>query len=320
MANKKRSSVIEYRNYYLHPEFPVLLLSGEHWRISDVPSGRLHFHNCTEIGICHSDSGTMEIMGVKHRFQAGDIVMIPQNIPHTTYSDKGCASHWSYIFLDPSTVFQGILPDTRDREISFGARLEKSPVICGADHPELMPIAESAIKELETRQPGFQIAARSLLVSLLIKIWRIQTDMSKEAQSDAQESPSAANLLIIEPALNYIEKNYPENFAIDTLADQCHFSLTHFRRVFLQIMGRGPLEYLNNTRIFKACYLLRSTEDSILSISEAVGFRSIATFNRRFMELMQTTPRSYRAGMQRSEKHNEKQIIMEFSGWLMPER
>lgn len=320
MGKKKSSSVIEYRNYYLHPEFPVLLLSGEHWRISDVPSGRLHFHNCTEIGICHSDSGTMEIMGVKHRFQAGDIVMIPQNIPHTTYSDKGCASHWSYIFLDPTTVFKNILPDARDREISYTARLEKNPIISGTRYPELLPIAESAIKELEGGKPGFQIAARGLLVALLIKIWRIQNDMAGEKQTETAESASAANLLVIEPALNFIDKNYSENFAIDILADQCHFSLTHFRRVFLQIMGRGPLEYLNNTRIFKACYLLRSTEDSIISISEAVGFRSIATFNRRFLELMQTTPRAYRAGMQRSGKHNEKQTIMEFSGWLMPER
>ena len=40
---KSKNSVTEYRNYYLPMNFPVLLLSGEHWRISDVPSGRPHF-------------------------------------------------------------------------------------------------------------------------------------------------------------------------------------------------------------------------------------------------------------------------------------
>ena len=48
-------TVIEYRNYELPADFPIQMLSGENWRISDVPSGVLHFHNCLEIGLCESD-------------------------------------------------------------------------------------------------------------------------------------------------------------------------------------------------------------------------------------------------------------------------
>ena len=36
-------TVIEYRNYELPADFPIQMLSGENWRISDVPSGVLHF-------------------------------------------------------------------------------------------------------------------------------------------------------------------------------------------------------------------------------------------------------------------------------------
>ena len=54
MAKSKRA-VTEYRSYYLPTHFPVLLLSGDYWKISDIPSGSLHFHNCLEIGICHSE-------------------------------------------------------------------------------------------------------------------------------------------------------------------------------------------------------------------------------------------------------------------------
>ena len=55
----KKKTVIEYRQYDLSPDFPVLLLTGSRWRISDKVSEHLHFHNCLEIGICHADSGTM---------------------------------------------------------------------------------------------------------------------------------------------------------------------------------------------------------------------------------------------------------------------
>ena len=47
MAKSKRA-VTEYRSYYLPTHFPVLLLSGDYWKISDIPSGSLHFHNCLE--------------------------------------------------------------------------------------------------------------------------------------------------------------------------------------------------------------------------------------------------------------------------------
>ena len=65
--------------------------------------------------------------------------------------------------------------------------------------------------------------------------------------------------------------------------------------------------------------MMRSTEEPILSISENVGFKSIATFNRRFVALMQMSPRTYRNYMLQSEKRNEKQTILEYTGWLLPE-
>lgn len=109
MAKSKRA-VTEYRSYYLPMQFPVLLLSGDYWKISDIPSGSLHFHNCLEIGICHSDSGTLEINGEKQTFHAGDVTVLPRNVPHTTYSAPGMKSHWSYLFLDPKELFRNLLP------------------------------------------------------------------------------------------------------------------------------------------------------------------------------------------------------------------
>ena len=41
MPRRKRP-YIEFRDYNLSSRFPVLLLSGEEWRISDVASPRLH--------------------------------------------------------------------------------------------------------------------------------------------------------------------------------------------------------------------------------------------------------------------------------------
>ena len=36
--SKPKNTVMEYRNYYLPADFPVLVLTGGHWKISDIPA------------------------------------------------------------------------------------------------------------------------------------------------------------------------------------------------------------------------------------------------------------------------------------------
>jgi len=69
--NKSYKRPIEYRVYEFPENFPALVLSGEKWHISEVKSNRMHFHNCLEIGICHTDSGTMEFGNKTYPFKAG---------------------------------------------------------------------------------------------------------------------------------------------------------------------------------------------------------------------------------------------------------
>jgi AraC-like DNA-binding protein len=318
MSRPRKTAIIEYRSYFLTPEFPVLLLSGEHWRISDIPSGRLHFHNYPEIGICHTDSGTLEVNGIPYHFKAGDVTFLPKNIPHTTYSDKGTASRWSYMYFDLQAMFEGLLPQSLSL-YKFSGQYEEHfyPIFSSEEFPEIFQLATGVVAELEHKNAGYQVSARCLLTSLCITIWRAMSEIRLSGKVNADSAPD--NYLVIAPVLNYIEKNYSEDISTEELADLIHLSPTHFRRIFLQIMGTNPLEYLNQIRIFKACDLMRSTEDSILSISENVGFKSVATFNRRFSSLMQMSPRTYKSHMLLSEQRNEKQTILEFTGWMQPE-
>jgi len=173
---KPKNTITEYRSYYLPMQFPVLLLSGDYWKISDVPSGRLHFHNCLEIGVCHSHSGYIEIFGEQVLFQEGDVTVIPKNIPHTTYSMPGTESHWSYIYLDPRELFRHLLPATWQNYDLTGYPLNGfKPILNREEYPQVHALAQSVIRELEEQKPSFQISAKGLLLSLYIEIYRIQS-------------------------------------------------------------------------------------------------------------------------------------------------
>ena len=202
--------------------FPVLLLSGDYWKISDVPSGRLHFHNCLEIGVCHSYSGYIEIFGEQVNFKAGDVTVIPKNVPHTTYSTPGTESHWSYIYIDPKELFRNLLPATwQNHDLTAYSLNNFKPILSKEEYPQVHALAESVIRELEEQKPSFQLSAKGLLLSLYVEIYRIQTlEKNGGGTSDQQnmETPKAENetenSLVIAPALNYIEENYMQQFSM----------------------------------------------------------------------------------------------------------
>lgn len=321
---KQKSVITEYRNYYLPMHFPVLLLSGDYWKISDVPSGRLHFHNCLEIGICHSDSGIMEFYGEKQHFQAGDVTVIPRNVPHTTYSSQGTESRWSYLFLNPQEMFKNLLPATwKNFDLSTYSFKGYRHILSREDYPRINYLVEEIIEELSEQKPCYQINVRGLLLSLYIEIYRVESTAQPDANiavaKQLEENQSPDNALVIAPALDYIEDNYMQQFTIEFLADLCHWSPTHFRRVFHEIMGTSPLDFVNNTRILKSSALLRSTENSILDISEMVGFHSVSSYNRYFIKIMQMSPREYRKQMQKTDRQTVSPSIMEYAGWMFPE-
>lgn len=310
----KQKTISEYRHYELPVEFPVILLSGDRWHISDIKSNRLHFHNCLEIGICLSQSGYMEFEGVPAAFREGDLSCVPHNLLHTTYSSPGEASLWTYIFLSPEELFRnmlpgnlGPLPDLTMTDIANFRYLYNK-----ADFPKLYSLAVSAAEELERKPEHYQITVRALLLTLCLEIRRCQ-----ESGAENRQPPEAGDgKMAIAPALDYIHKYYMQDFTVKMLADLCHLSETHFRRIFHSTTGTSPLEFINNTRIYHACILLKTTEESILYISEQVGFNSVSTFNRCFSKSMGTSPRIWKKDILFEEGKAERGAVEEYRGWL----
>lgn len=60
------------------------------------------------------------------------------------------------------------------------------------------------------------------------------------------------------------------------------------------VQGRNFYDYVNGWRIRAAALALTESDDSVLSISEAVGFNAKSTFNSAFRKEMSVTPTLYR--------------------------
>lgn len=317
MSFKKGKEIIEYRNYYLPSHFPLVFLSGAKWKISDIPSERLHFHNCLEIGICHSGSGTLRFCnGQEIHFFAGDITCIPRNTPHTTFSDPGANSRWSYLFFDPRQLFIDLLQP--NSPLFFLQEDVKKYIIPAQPSTNISFLAQASIQELSLPSAN-PILVRSYLFTLFTEIMHFQskqpvpTAMEKETRRTA-----GSNILRVAPALDYIEDHYMNQFSMETLANLCHISLTHFRRIFQEVMGISPLHYLNSVRITKACELLTNTNRTILDIAEATGFSSLSNFHRQFSQMVHLTPSEYRKQVLSGNPEGQNPSIIRYTGWMEP--
>ena len=168
------------------------------------------------------------------------------------------------------------------------------------------PLVTGIIRELVDRPRGYKTCIRGLLLSLAVFLLR--TDSIKNTGPAA---PSGA----LTPALDYIRNNYAEDFYIESLAELCHLSPTHFRRLFQKQLGTTPLDFLHQVRIVSGCSLLLTTTASIAEIAVAIGYSSLSCFNRHFLRFMGTSPSQWR----RAGGPNSRRSVLTFTGWNQPE-
>ena len=313
---KPKNTVTEFRSYLLPVDFPVVILTGDVWRISDRPAKNLHFHNCLEIGICHEGSGYLMLGSEKLFFSGGDMTIIAGSYPHTTCSTQDTASLWSYLYTDPAELLGSFAPAWSASLSALFQRLNTAALLPADSCADAAFLMNRILRTILAKGENYELSACTDILSLLLEIDRIN---KKEPDIAAPNTTSSSPALTIMPALEYIRTNYMSTFTVDDLATRCGLSPTHFRRLFHQAMDTSPLEFLNGVRISKACHMLRSSEESILNISENVGFRSISSFNRYFARIIGMSPREYRRA-DSSDEGVKRSTIMHYTGWLVPEK
>ncbi len=93
---------------------------------------------------------------------------------------------------------------------------------------------------------------------------------------------------------SYIHVNYSKPLSLEGLAKSFYISPCYLSRQFKQNTGFKLTEYIQNTRIINAQFLLATTEQSVSDISMVCGFTSFSQFNRVFHQKSNCSPSEYR--------------------------
>jgi AraC-like DNA-binding protein len=112
--------------------------------------------------------------------------------------------------------------------------------------------------------------------------------------SRPENAPSWRDEKRIAAALRRIEKDWHNPLCLADLAQEAAMSRYHFLRIFRQVVGLTPHQYILRTRLHHAAIDLRRSTRPILDIALDAGFGDLSTFNRRFRGTIGVTPGAYR--------------------------
>lgn len=98
----------------------------------------------------------------------------------------------------------------------------------------------------------------------------------------------------ITAALRRIETQAHEALSLAELARTAAMSPYHFLRTFRAVVGLTPHQFILHQRLRRAAVRLRQSADSVSAIAFDAGFGDLSTFNRRFRQLMGSSPSAYR--------------------------
>jgi AraC-like DNA-binding protein len=94
---------------------------------------------------------------------------------------------------------------------------------------------------------------------------------------------------------SFVRDNFYRAIPVKEVASVARMSPHSFSRYFSRSTGSGFVDYVNQVRTNKACYLLRETEHQINEIVFECGFATVSNFNKQFRKHAGMSARDYRA-------------------------
>jgi len=98
---------------------------------------------------------------------------------------------------------------------------------------------------------------------------------------------------------DYLDSFFDGEMRLDKVASVACLSPYHFHRLFREVFGETPNQYLQQRRLTNARELLRSTERTVTEICLEVGFESMTSFSALFRRVYGCSPREFRSSQQK---------------------
>ncbi len=242
-----------------------------------------HFHPELELTLITKGSGTRYVGNSIQPFQAYDLVLVGENLPHQWVSELDPEqSSAAYVIQFPRSIFTS-LPECK----AFDDLFERARYGLEFSYSDTMLIQFERLKE--SSEAG-QVA---ILIAILDQLTAIDSDILSSVNYQLP-SQNKVHFDRTESAIHYILDNLNRRLTVEEMAERTHMTTQSFCRWFKKATGNSFITFVNTSRIENACLQLRHTDKPVSSIAFDCGFESISQFNRTFKTIKGESPSSFR--------------------------
>jgi AraC-like DNA-binding protein/mannose-6-phosphate isomerase-like protein (cupin superfamily) len=257
-----------------------------------------NYHSHIEVTLLYEGAAIFTVENRRYEMAEGDIMIIGQGEFHfMEASSAKPIKVFSLHFLPDLIHRPGSLPLDMEYLRPFGHHgpgfAHRIPA--GAiDGPVMFDRLRRIHDELNKRERGWALAARTFLADILLEIAR---HYGKGGKVSEERNDRMLNVQRLSKVFNYINQNCAEPIAPKKLASLANMSPGYFSRFFRAVTGITPTNYVMRARVDMATKYLLNTTMSVTEIAYASGFGSASYFDRVFKSAKGMTPHEFRRQM-----------------------
>ena len=254
-----------------------LYMCVDHWDVNRHSNGHWEMHMVLE-GTCR-----VEVEDRQYTLAAGQGILIAPGHYHMARAEAG-----SFLRLGVSFVTK-----TPGITAQLSSRCPGS-VFLEAD-ARRTDLGQQLLQEQISERHFRRTQTTALLTQLMVDVLRY-LDISGNPENSLKRD-FHRTLVIVD---DYFETHFADAAGEEVLAQRLHVSRRQLVRLLQEHYGMSFREKLVHTRMDYAAWLLRTTDQSVSSISQTVGYTSEAAFFKLFRKQFSMTPMAYR-----NHKQNE---------------
>jgi AraC family transcriptional regulator len=220
-----------------------------------------------------------------------DFIFLPSEIVLTP---AGIRSGWHWHERSKVIVIT-IMPDMLDRfatselGLVLGQRqLRDTPQALDAD---LCQSGTMLLDALQNRATGSEVMYESFARIFLVKLIQRYGELRSKAL-DFSRGFTASHYKRV---LDFVAERFGGSITIEEMARVAGLSPAYFSRLFKEVLGDSPYQFVMDYRVEQAKRMLSEKGRSLADIALACGFADQAHFSRIFKRLTGQTPRAFRA-------------------------
>lgn len=275
----------------------TLNLFGMHLRsVSGAWSYPIHAHPQYEFNYVLDGEQRVIVNNRSYTQRAGDLVLLRPGDSHSSLSGNGRPFTYFCIHFDiDDKILISLL--SRLHHVLFPA----DSTIAHKLTPSLTRLVDISHQIQGDITMSQRMRLQSAVFDLFAQLWEafsIEANLYASASYEKVELAHQIRSRLQGLVYQQFKQDAQEDrtLGVDDIAAELGISSSHCYRVFRQVFGLSPREFLSRQMLHEAKVLLDDPRLSVSHISAILGYRDIAHFSRQFKRWHGKSPREYREG------------------------